>query len=302
MNEFIITLRECLEASLIIGIMYTVLDKQSLSAQKKYLWAAVFLSILASAVLGVVLYRVLERVGDTGLKEILEGVLMYITAALLFYVIFWMNKNLASRKQITDQTNAAMEAGKWGLFFLVFFAILREGFETALFLVASASIDQGFSYLGFFGGIFLAAFLGYLIVVQGKKLDLRKFFSYTTFLLVFFAAGMVAHGTYELHEYAELKEAREHPGMEEHESKVFDIFKSKTEADNPNSFWYTKHEDGSYVHLMNDEGRIGGFLKGLLGYDTDPIWLEVILWFISVSAGLFFWYRMYVVKPAVASR
>lgn len=303
MNEFIITLRECLEASLIVGILYTILDKQHLVAQKRLLWLAVFLSVVTSAIVGIVLYRVIENVGDTGIKEMLEGILMYITAGLLFYVIFWMSKNMASRKQIADQATEAMQTGKWGLFFLVFFAILREGFETALFLVASTSIDAAFSYAGFFGGIILAVLIGYVIVVQGKKVDLRKFFSYTTLLLVFFAAGMVAHGTYELHEYAEVKEALEHPGVEEEENKVYDIFKSKSAEENPDTFWYVQHDDGTYVHLLNDEGRIGGFFKGLLGYDSDPIWLEVILWFLSLCAGLFFWYRMYgKPKPPVAAK
>lgn len=297
MNEFIITLRECLEATLIIGIIYTVLDKQGLTAQKKYLWAAVFFSVIASAILGVALYHLIENAGDSGQKELLEGVLMYVTAGLLFYVIFWMNKNLASKQQISDKTNAAMQAGKWGLFLLVFFAILREGFETALFLVASTSIDEQFSYVGFLGGIVLAVLIGYLIVVQGKKLDLRKFFSYTTLLLVFFAAGMIAYGTHEFHEYVETREALEHPGVEEKEVKVYNIFKSKTAEDNPNSFWYTQEDDGKYIHLLNDNGHVGSFFKGLFGYNSDPIWIEVILWFLSLSAGLFFWYRMYKVKP-----
>ncbi len=301
MNEFIITLRECLEASLIVGIIYTVLDKQGLTAQKKYLWTAVLLSVIASAILGVVLYRIIQKVGDTGLQALIEGVLMYITAGLLFYVIFWMNKNLASKKQIADSTNTAVEAGKWGLFFLVFFAILREGFETALFLVASTSIDQAFSYAGFFGGIVLAIVIGYLIVVQGVKLDLRKFFSYTTLLLVFFAAGMVAYGTHEMHEYIETREAMEHPGVEEKEHKVYNIFKSKTAEDNPDAFWYSE-QDGKYIHLLNDKGHIGSFFKGLFGYNSDPIWIEVILWALSLSAGLFFWYRMYKVNRTPAAR
>ncbi|MBK7108747.1 MAG: FTR1 family protein [Chitinophagales bacterium] len=301
MNEFIITLRECLEASLIVGIIYTVLDKKNLTEQKKMLWLSVFLSLIASAILGVGLHRAMQSVGDTGLQALLEGVFMYITAALLFYVIFWMSKNLMSKKQISDQANAAMETGKWGVFFLVFFAILREGFETALFLVASTSIDQEFSYSGFFGGIILAVLIGYIIVIQGKKLDLRKFFSITSLLLVFFAAGMIAYGTHEMHEYVEAREAIQNPGAEEKENKVYDIFKSKTAEDNPNTFWY-KQDGEKYIHLLHDKGRVGVFFKGLFGYNSDPIWIEVILWFLSLCAGIFFWYRMYKVKPVVAVR
>lgn len=299
MNEFIITFRECLEASLIVGIIFTVLDKKGFNAQKRMLWISVLLSVLASVILGVVLYQLIQNVGDAGQQALLEGVLMYITAGLLAYVIFWMSKNLMSRQQITDQTRTALDAGKWGLFFLVFFAILREGFETALFLVASTSIDQQFSYVGFFGGIVIAVLIGYAIVIQGKKVPMRKFFSATSLLLVFFCAGMVAYGTHEMHEYFEAREAIKNPGVEEKENKVYDIFKYKTEADSPSAFWYTK-EGEKYIHLLHDKGRIGVFLKGLFGYNSDPIWIEVILWFVTLAIGLIFWFGKYGAKPKAA--
>ncbi|MBC8047914.1 MAG: FTR1 family protein, partial [Fimbriimonadaceae bacterium] len=89
MNEFLITFRESLEAALIVGIIYVILDKNGFHAQKKMLWLSVICSVFASAVLGVIIYRSLETLPE-GTQALLEGVLMYITAALLFYVIFWM--------------------------------------------------------------------------------------------------------------------------------------------------------------------------------------------------------------------
>ncbi|MFN0275522.1 MAG: FTR1 family protein, partial [Chitinophagales bacterium] len=285
MNEFIITFRESLEAALIVGIIYVILHKNGLHSQKRMLWLSVIFSVLASAVLGIILNRSLETL-PAGTQELLEGVLMYITAALLFYVIFWMAKNLANRQAIQQQTDAALSGGKkWGVFFLVFFAILREGFETALFLLASTNIDSNFSYAGFFGGIILAVLIGYLIVIQGKKIQLKPFFKYTSLLLVFFAAGMIAYGTHEIHEYLEEKEHAEQIAKggtaETHaeENKVYDIFKSKTEADNPSAFWYNKSGD-KYIHILHDKGSVGVFFKGLFGYNSDPIWPEVILWFL----------------------
>lgn len=312
MNEFLITFRESLEAALIVGIIYVILHKNGYHAQKKMLWLSVLLSVLASAVLGIILNKSLETL-PAGTQELLEGLLMYVTAALLFYVIFWMAKNLASRQALQQQTDAVLSGGKkWGIFFLVFFAILREGFETALFLLASTKIDDGFSYSGFFGGIVLAVVIGYLIVIQGKKIQLKPFFKYTSLLLVFFAAGMVAYGTHELHEYMEEREhaedAREallendsaakqaeevaEEMHEEKEEHAFSIFENKTEADNPSAFWYNKSGD-EYVHILNDKGSVGVFLKGLFGYNSDPIWLEVILWFVALVFGLVVWKRAY---------
>ena len=330
MNEFLIAFRECLEAALIVGIIYVVLAKQGAKGQIRMVWLSVAAAIGASALLGVGLYEALENAGEAT-KELLEGVMMYITAGLLFYVIFWMSKTLASRQEITKQTNEALvEGGKWGVFFLVFFAIVREGFETALFLVASTGIDKSFSYAGFFGGVFLAVLIGYLIVVQGKRIELRPFFKWTSLLLVFFAAGMIAYGTHEIHEYMEYREHEEHAeevsasemesaeeecheylehasgahaeaephdeGEEEEEHEyVFDIFKNK--VGEPLGGMYVYHEECQVnVHMLNANGAIGSFLKGLFGYNTSPTWMELILWALSLGFGLFIWRRAYVKK------
>lgn len=318
MNEFLITFRECLEAALIVGIIYAIIDKNGYHKQKRMLWLSVGLSVLSSAIMGIALESVLESAGSV-FKEFLEGIFMYITAALLFYVIFWMSKNLASRDAITKQTTGVLSEGsKWGLFFLVYFAILREGFETALFLVASTGIDKNFSLVGFFGGIFLAVLIGYLIVVQGKKIKLQPFFKYTSLLLVIFAAGMIAHGTHEIHEYMESREHKEqaeaagleyvvdndpcsefleHVASDEESGEAeyaFNIFPSRTEENKPSSGMYTyKEECGIYIHIFNSQGVVGSFLNGLFGYNSAPIWMEIILWILSLGFGLFVWRKAY---------
>ncbi len=331
MNEFLIAFRESLEAALIVGIIYVVLLKQGAKAQLRMLWLSVGAAIAASAVLGIGLYEALENAGEAT-KELLEGIMMYITAGLLFYVIFWMSKTLASRSEITKQTNTAVESGKWGVFFLVFFAIVREGFETALFLVASTGIDNAFSYIGFFAGVALAVLIGYLIVVQGKRIELRPYFKWTSLLLVFFAAGMIAYGTHEIHEYMEYREHEEHAEAgeeaeeeegecheylehavainnqsaehaeageaeeeeEEHEY-AFDIFKNK--IGEPLGGMYVYHDEcGVNVHMLNANGAIGSFLKGLFGYSTSPTWMELILWAVSLVFGIFIWRRAYTRK------
>ena len=294
MNEFIISFRESLEAALIVGIILTVLYRNNRRSMISIVWISVASALVASVVLGLLIQGVIERQGSEAVKALLEGLMMYITAGLLFYVIFWMKKNLVSKTVIEGQTLEASDAGKWGLFLLVFFAIVREGFETAIFLVASAGIDAHFSYIGFIGGIALAVLIGYLIVVQGRRIQLKQFFSVTSLLLVFFAAGMIAYGTHEIHEFLEEREMAEagHEEHEEEEGAVYSIFEPKTINDNPDSFWY-RESDGQYVHILNDSGKVGVFFKWLFGYNSDPIWPEVILWFLSVVFGLGLWRRMY---------
>ncbi|HIO42394.1 MAG TPA: iron permease FTR1 family protein, partial [Gammaproteobacteria bacterium] len=137
MNEFIITFRETLEAALIVGIIYTVISKQGLKKEVLQLWYAVGASIVASLLVALFLNSIKESIGNASIEKLVEATLMYITAGLLWYVIFWLAKKVSDREVLEGQTSSALKTSGWGVFFLVFFAILREGFETAIFLMGS---------------------------------------------------------------------------------------------------------------------------------------------------------------------
>ena len=201
MNEFIITFRECLEACLIVGIIYTLLEKNNLKKEIGQLWLGVLSAIAASIVVAISLNSLKESIGNASLHALFEAVSMYITAILLWYVIFWLSKHVSNKSGMETKTKQAAASAGLGIFFVVFFAILREGFETALFLMGSFSMTGTFSYLGFFGGMIIAILIGYGIVIQGRKINLRLFFQGTTFMLVMFASGMVAYGTHEMEEF-----------------------------------------------------------------------------------------------------
>ena len=154
-----------------------------------------------------------------------------------------------------------MEISSWGIFFVVFFAILREGFETAIFLISSFSITGTFSYIGFIAGAALAILIGYLIVTQGRKIDLRGVFKYTTLLLVFLSAGMIAYGTHEAEEYLVKSEKIEKSEI----YRVWDILEPTQSA-----------ETGKIIyHPLHDKGSIGLFLKGFFGYNSKSIEIAV---------------------------
>jgi hypothetical protein len=74
---------------------------------------------------------------------------------------------------------------------------------------------------------------------------------------------------------------------------VYNIFKSRSAEENPSNFWYNVNDDGSYVHILNDNGTIGSFFKGLFGYNSNPILIEVILWFAALIFGLIIWKKSY---------
>ena len=127
---------------------------------------------------------------------------MYAAAGLIWYVVFWLSKHVSDRKDLESKTETALKMSSWGVFWVVFFSILREGFETVIMLLAQDRGD-GFSYVGFIAGATLAIGIGYLIVIGGKRINLRPFFKGTTLLLVFLASGMIAYGTHEGEEYLE---------------------------------------------------------------------------------------------------
>ncbi|MDA8892840.1 FTR1 family protein [Hyphomicrobiales bacterium] len=291
MNEFIITFRECLEASLIVGIIYTVLDKNDLSQEKRVLWYGVLSSLVASIIVGVILASINSAVGNTSYEKLFEAVFMYMTAGILFYVIFWLARHVSNRKEIEKSVKVAVAGSSLALFLLVFFAILREGFETALFIIASFTNTGVFSYFGFASGMILAILIGYLVVIQGRKVDLRSFFKATTLLLVFFASGMIAYGTHEAEEYFVKSGKLEKQTI----NRVWDIHQpSQALNSNDKEIFYTYNTASEkYYHVLHDKGSVGVFLKGFFGYNSNPNWIEFILWLGSILFGLKMWSSFY---------
>ena len=147
----------------------------------------------------------------------------------------------------------AKNKDKFGLFFLVFISVLREGVETVIFLGAASFVNGPNTLLGGMIGVVSAIFIGYLIFVASVKINVKKFFNMSSFLLILFAAGLTAHGVHELQEAAVLPTYIEH---------VYDI-----------------------NHFVNEKGTAGSLMKGLFGYNGNPSLIEIIsylLYFVVV--------------------
>ena len=294
MSEFIIVFREVLEASLVVGIIYLLLEKSNLKDHFKKLWLGVGAAIAASIAVGYLVILAKNSLGNNSTQALFEGVFLYLTAFLIWYVIFWLSKNVSDKKELESSTLNAIKISSWGVFFVVFFAILREGFETAIFLISSLSITGTFSYLGFFLGAILAILIGYLIVIQGRKVDIRNIFKYSTLLLVFLASGMIAYGTHEVEEYIVKSEVIEDFNSDDI-YRPWDILQPKDSlSESDVAFMYTYDESKEkYVHLFHDKGSVGVFLKGFFGYNSNPNLPELVLWLMSLFFGLRMWRGFY---------
>jgi len=291
MSEFIITFRECLEATLIVGIVYTFLAKVKLYKQIKYLWAAVISAVFASILVAFLLNGITEKMANDAMAKLFEAIFMYITAGLLLYVVFWLSKSISDKEKLKKLASEANKNSKWGIFLLIFFAILREGFETVMFLMAGVIQTGTFSYVGFIVGIILACLIGYFIFQRGQKIDLKPFFAITTLFLVLFAAGMNAYGTHEVESFL-----TKQGYIEKDIKRPWNILEPKNELTSKNNpvFYNYNNEKKIYIHILHDKGYIGQFLKGFFGYNSNPNWIELFIWITTLVFGVNIWRNFYI--------
>ena len=197
MAELIIMFREVLEASLIIGILYTYLKKSNNESSLKMLWAGVGSAILISILVSVIFQNIAGGFeGDS--SKIFEGIIMIIASAVLTTMIIWMAQNKNISEDLKNKAKESLSSGfKYGIFTLAFVAVFREGVEIILFLYAIA-VKDGISILPSIIGTLFGLLAGYAIFIQGIKIPLKKFFNVTSVFLIFVAAGMLTYGVHEL--------------------------------------------------------------------------------------------------------
>ncbi len=197
---FVITLREGVEAALVVGIVLACLKKAEQSHLNSWVYAGVGAGIAGSALVGVLFNWFLQAlpVSDRPyapiIKQLLEGVLGIVAIGMLSWMLIWMTQQARFLKaEVEGAVTAALaentDAG-WGVFGLIFIAVLREGFETVLFV--SAQFQQGLTpALGALGGLIGAVIIGALLFKWGVKIDLGLFFKFMGILLLLIVAGLV---------------------------------------------------------------------------------------------------------------
>ena len=199
MAEFIIMFREVLEASLIIGILYTFLVQSDNRSYLKKLWQGVYLAIFASILFSFI-FQIFANGFEGSSAKIFEGITMIIASFVLATMILWMAQNLNIREQLEDGASKALgsENAGLGIFALSFIAVFREGVEIILFMYGIMFQSDGISVIRTLLGSLMGAGVGYLIFVQGKRMPLKSFFKITSTLLIFVCAGMFTYGVHEL--------------------------------------------------------------------------------------------------------
>lgn len=196
LQALIVTLREGVEAALIIGITLAYLTKIGRSDLRKTVYWGLVTAFIGS-VAGGVLVRRLEVNEDK-----LEGWIMLLAAVFVIsMVIFMMSAGRKMKGEIESKLTALTSGSKWGLFLFVFLMIFREGVETVLALSGiSLNSSELMSLIGTFLGIALAVIFGVMFVKGTVRINLQKFFRVTSVILIFVAIELVVSGIHELFE------------------------------------------------------------------------------------------------------
>ncbi|MFA7763107.1 iron uptake transporter permease EfeU [Streptomyces sp. NPDC048723] len=248
-GNYLIGLREGLEASLVVCILVAYLVKTERRDALRPVWLGIAIACALSLAFGAMLEFGTQELTFEA-QELLGGTLSIISVGLVTWMVFWMKRTARHLKaDLHGKLDTALAMGTGALVATAFLAVGREGLETALFVWASVRASgEGSSapLIGVLLGIATAILLGYLFYRGALKINLAKFFRWTGAMLVIVAAGVLAYGVHDL------QEARFLGGLGD---KAFDI----SETIPPDS-WY------------------GTLLKGVFNFQPDPTVLQLTVW------------------------
>jgi len=268
---FVITLREAFEAALLLGIVYSCLDRIGARASFHWVTLGAGLGLAASLAMGVSVSVLSGPLVDLG-PDVVGAAIMFFAVALLTWHAWWMRQYARTIRGDVEQRIGAAHASQriWIVGLIAFTGVFREGAETVLFLwglMAEATSAAGWgSVVGGLAGVAIAAGLGWAVFHGGRRVSLPRFFAGTTALILLLAAGLFSSGVGRL----------EGLGLLPMTDPVWD------------TSW-----------LLSDQSGVGSILTGLIGYRARPSLFEVLAyWTYLLGAGTLLFRR----RPAAQRR
>jgi high-affinity iron transporter len=266
LGNYLIGLREGLEATLVVVILVAYLVKSDRRELLGRIWGGVAIAVAVSLAFGALL-----TFGPRGLsfeaQETIGGVLSIVAVGFVTWMVMWMARSARSLSgELKGRVDTAAAAGGASLVVVAMLAVGREGLETALFLWAATQAAAGTDgssvgpLLGAALGLATAVVLGYLFYKGAVKINLAKFFTWTGAILIVVAAGVLGYGLHDL------QEARVLPGLDD---LAFDV----SGAVPPDSF-------------------VGTMLKGTLNFSPSTTWLQAIAWVLYVAVTMTVFFRI----------
>jgi high-affinity iron transporter len=189
-------LREGFEAALVVAIVYAYIRRIGRRDLVAPMWQGMAAAAAVSIAAGVVVHLTVENL--RGQPRLLAfAAVSLLAVVVLTWMIFWMRRQAHMiRGELHDSVDQAIAGGgdaRFAVMTVAFLAVAREGLEAALFLIAAATTEEGWAVLvGGLIGLALASILGALVVLGGRRLPMRQFFTVTGLILIVFAAGLVS--------------------------------------------------------------------------------------------------------------
>jgi high-affinity iron transporter len=267
--NYLIGLREGLEASLVVSILVAYLVKAGRADRLRPVWAGVGLAVLVSLAFGALLTFTSRNLTFQA-QEAFGGILSIVAVGFVTWMIFWMRRTARSlSKELRHRVDVALSMGAGALALTAFLAVGREGLETSLFIWSAVqSTGQGVQPVaGATLGLLTAVALGYLFYKGALRINLGTFFTWTGAALIVVAAGVLAYGVHDLQEAGLL------PGLN---SLAFDISGAV-----PADSWY------------------GTLLRGTVNLTPQTTWLQAAAWLLYVVPVTYLFLRPAPARPAV---
>jgi high-affinity iron transporter len=250
--NYLIGLREGLEAALVVSILVAYLVKTGRRDRLAPVWVGVLSAVAMSLLFGALLTFSSNQMSFQA-QEAFGGTLSIVAVGFVTWMVFWMRRTARSlSSELRGRMDAALAVGTGALILTAFIAVGREGLETSLFIWSAiqATGQNTQPVLGAALGLLTAVVIGYLFFKGALKINLAKFFLWTGAILIVVAAGVLAYGVHDLQEAGVL------PGLN---SLAFDV----SGAVPPDS-WY------------------GTLLRGTVNFTPATTWLQAIAWLVYI--------------------
>lgn len=260
-GNYLIGLREGLEATLVVCILIAYLVRTGNREKLLPIWIGVGIAVTVSLAFGAGLQFGTKELTFTA-QEAIGGSLSIAAVGLVTWMVFWMRRTARHlRTELEGKLDSALAVGTGALVATAFLAVGREGIETSLFVWRSvdAADDGARPLMGALLGIATSVVMGWLFYRGALRIDLARFFTWTGGLLIVVAAGVLAYGVHDL------QEAEFLGGLQ---NKAFDVSSAV-----PVDSWY------------------GVLLKGTVNFQPDPTVVQVWVWVLYVVPVLFLFLR-----------
>jgi high-affinity iron transporter len=264
LGQYLITFREVFEAALISAIILSYLIRTGRHQLTRFIWHGVYLAIAASIGLGALIsliYGILPKSSQL----LFEAIAAFIAVIVLSSMIYWMAvKGRYIKKEMEQRIETITTKGTIiGLASIAFVVVFREGLETVLFLTPFLLNELIATLIGVVAGIISALILSYGIFMAGMKINLQRFFYFTSLLLVLLAGGLAGYGTHELIEYYE--QIGFNIGWLAEPAYVLDI---------------------PVENILHHKNVVGSIFAVIFGYSVKPEWARVIIHLCYLAVAL----------------